>query len=115
MKDTVFLVITPRKVDRMAKTVPGTRADEIVVKLTVEVPPGRFRTPTVERHIIVEDWTDGTELGDLELRQDFITAEEAKLIVERRLARMAEVLREHGYLVSQDLGAGEEVPGDTGR
>lgn len=111
MKDTVFLVITPRKVDRMAKTVPSTRADEIVVKLIVEVPPGRFRTPTVERHVIIEDWTDGTELGDLDLRQSFITEAEAKLIVERRLARMAEVLREHGYLVSQDTATGDEVPG----
>jgi hypothetical protein len=110
MRDTVFLVISPRKVDRMAKTVPATRADEIVVKLVVEVPPGRFRTPTVERRIIVEDWTDGTELGDLELRQDFITAEEAKLIVERRLGRMAEVLREHGYSVSSDPVTGDEVP-----
>lgn len=110
MRDTVFLVITPRKVDRMAKTVPAIRSDEIVVKLTVEVPPGRFRTPTVERHVIIEDWTDGTELGDLELRQDFITEAEAKLIVERRLGRMAEVLREHGYLVSPDPVTGDEVP-----
>lgn len=111
MRDTIFLVITPRKVDRMAKSVPSTRNDEIVVKLTVEVPPGRFRTPTVERHIVIEDWTDGTELADLELRQDFITADEAKLIVERRLGQMAQVLREHGYSVSPDPVTGDEVPG----
>lgn len=110
MRDTVYLVITPRKVDRMAKSVPSTRADEIVVKLIVEVPPGRFRSPTVERHVIIEDWTDGTELADLELRQDFITAEEAKLIVERRLAQMAQVLREHGYTVSPDPATGDEAP-----
>jgi hypothetical protein len=110
VRDTVFLVITPRKVDRMAKTVPAVRADEIVVKLVVEVPPGRFRTPTVERHVVIEDWTDGTELGDLELRQDFITEAEAKLIVERRLSRMAEVLREHGYTVSPDPATGDEAP-----
>lgn len=109
MRDTVFLVLTPQRVDRMTKSVPSIHRDEIVVKLTVEVPPGRFRTPTVERHIMIEDWTDGTELGDLELRQDFITQAEAKLIVERRLARMAEVLREHGYSVSQDPATGDEA------
>jgi len=114
VKDTIYLVISPSKVERMTKNVPGTSRDEIVVKFTVEVPPGRFRSPTVERHVVVEDWTDGTEMGDLELRQDFITEAEAKLIVERRLSRMAEILREHGYSVSADPAAGEE-PGEPGR
>jgi hypothetical protein len=109
-RDTIYLVISPRKVERMTKTVPEMRHGEIVVKLVVEVPPGRFRTPTVERRIVIEDWADGTELGDLELRRDFITEAEAKLIVERRLAQMAEILRERGYSVTPGPAAGNEVP-----
>jgi hypothetical protein len=111
VKDVIYLVINPARVDRMTKTVPGTRYDEIAVKLVVEVPAGRFRSPTVERHVVVEDWANGTELGDLELRQDFITEAEAKLIVERRLAQMAGILREHGYSVSPDPATGDEAPG----
>jgi hypothetical protein len=110
MRDTIYLVMSPSGVERMTKRAPGTSHSEIVVKLTVEVPKDRFRSPTVERHIVIEDWADGTELADLELRQDFITEAEARLIVERRLSRMADVLREHGYLVSPDPATGGEVP-----
>jgi hypothetical protein len=113
VKDTIFLVITPRKVDRMTKTLPDTRHDEIVVKVVVEVPPGRFRTPTVERRIVVEDWTDGTELGDIRLEKDFITEDEAALIVQRRIARMAQILREHGAEVTWPPEGSEQKTEDS--
>lgn len=45
MKDVIWLVISPRRVERMTKAPPDVRRGEIAAKVTVEVPAGAFRPP----------------------------------------------------------------------
>lgn len=106
MREVVWLVISPERVERMTKRPPDVRRGEIAAKVTVEVPRTAFRPPVIERTLLIEDWRDGTELEDVRLSRDVITEEEAREIVGRRLARYADLLREHGATVSWE-GEGE--------
>lgn len=99
MKDVIFLVATRRGIAKMTKSLPQLRGDEIPVKLTVMIPESAFRTPVIEKTVEVGDWRSGTDLADVEFRQDIITEQEAALIRSRRLGRMREILEEQGYEV----------------
>ncbi len=109
MQDVIYLVVTPRKIERMTKSMPDTRRGEIVVKVMVEVPSGAFGPPVLEQRIVVEDWQQGIALDDLDLSSGIITQEEAALIRERRLMQMARVLADNGYVVTE---AGEQLAGE---
>ncbi len=85
MRETIFLVISRHKVERMTKSLPSLKRGEIPVKLVVEVADTAFREPVIERRVEVIDWRDGIEVGDIELKESFITEEEAALIRGRRL------------------------------
>ena len=112
MKDTVWLVATRNKIDRMTKGLPATDRGELAIKVNVTVPPGAFAPPVLEMALDVQDWRDGTELGDLDLKQGVITQQEADLIVQRRIAKMADILRERGAVVTWP--ATEETGEDDG-
>lgn len=101
MKEVIWLVVSARAVERMTKRMPATQRDEIAVKVYVEVPLGAFRPPVLERSLLVEDWRDGTELADLDLRQDVITQAEA------------EILRERGFEVTPPAEETEEGEDDA--
>jgi hypothetical protein len=100
MRDTIWLVISPERVEKMTKSPPDTTRGRIAVKVLVTVPASAFQPPVLQKELHVEDWRDGTELGDLDLRQDVITQAEADMIVQRRIARMADILRERGAVVT---------------
>lgn len=106
MKDVIWLVVSPSGVKRMTKRPPDVNRGEIAAKVTIEVPREAFRPPVVERTLVIEDWRDGTELEDVRLRKDVITEAEAGEIVQRRLARYADLLREHGATVTWEEPAG---------
>lgn len=110
MQDVIYLVVTPRRVERMTKSMPSTFKGEIVVKVVVEVPSGAFGPPVLEQRIVVEDWQQGIVLDDLDLRNGIIIQEEAPLIRERRLMQMARVLADNGYVVTE---AGEQLAGEN--
>lgn len=100
MKDKIYLVMTRRGVDRMTKRMPDPARDEVLVTLNVEMADGAFRPPTISQRIVIADPLDGLDLDrDVELRQDFITEEEAEVIRRRRMGRMREILEDHGYEV----------------
>jgi len=101
MKDVIYLVCNSEKVESMRKTLPDLRKGEICVKLTVEVDPKAFGSPTVEKKVYVEDWKRGIDLEDVEFRKNIITEEEAKMIREKRLERMEEILISQGYTVKK--------------
>lgn len=110
MREVIWLVITPDRVDRMTKRAPGVHRGEIAVKVTVEVPRTAFRPPVVERTLLIEDWRDGTELEDVRLAKDVITEAEAEEIIRQRLTRYANVLRERGATVTWAGEGKEEAP-----
>jgi L-ascorbate metabolism protein UlaG (beta-lactamase superfamily) len=99
MRETVYLVVSRHKVERMTKNLPELKRGEIPVKVIVTVADSAFREPVIVREIEVVDWRDGIEVGDLELKESFITEEEAQIIRERRLKKMAELLEANGYAV----------------
>ena len=110
MREVIYLVMNRRGVVKMTKSLVPVRSDEIVVKMTVTVPEGAFRPPVVEQSVIVEDWRDGADLEDVQFKRDIITAEEAGLIRERRVARMREILEQQGYkILSPDEPEGIET------
>lgn len=101
LRRTIYLVISRHGVERMTKNLPELRRGEIPVKLIMEVADTAFREPVIERRVEIVDWRDGIEVGDLELKESFITEEEAAVIRTRRLATMAELLEREGYEVTQ--------------
>lgn len=101
MKDTIFLVVTRRKVDRMTKSLPNLYSGEYVVKLEVDVSETAFREPTITRKIEIVDWREGIDLADVEFTEKFITPEEAELIKAKRLEKMKEILEGQGYKVER--------------
>ena len=89
-----------RGVQRMTKDLPSLYKSEIPIKLKLTVEPTAFREPVMEKSIVVEDWRAGVDIADVEFKETTITEEEARLIREQRLKRMAEVLEAQGYVVS---------------
>lgn len=112
MKDTIFLVASRNGVSRMTKSMPTLKRGEIPCKVEVLIQENAFREPVLVRKIEITDWREGIDVGsDLELRTNFITEEEADMIRARRLERMAAVLKEHGYGVTEPPAAEGEDHG----
>lgn len=101
MKETVYLVISPYKVERMTKNLPDVKRGEIPVKLMITVPKEAFSPPTLSQEVLVNDWRQGIDLGDVEFRQSVITPEEAETIRQNRLAKMRSVLEAQGYMITE--------------
>lgn len=56
MKDTIYLVVKSRGVDRMLKTrLPSLRGGELAIKLTVTVDDANFRSPLATASLDVPD------------------------------------------------------------
>lgn len=111
MKETIYLIVSGTKVERMVKTEPSLqqlKRGEIPVKLLVSVEPKAFRTPVVEKEVYVEDWREGVDIADVDFKRTAITKEEADLIRQRRLQLMAETLETQGYVVRKIEGVEEE-------
>lgn len=100
MKDTIYLVITRHKVDRMTKNLPQLYSGEFPVKLEVEVADSAFREPLITRKVEINDWREGVDLADVEFKESFITPDEAEIIKKRRLEKMKEILEDNGYEVA---------------
>lgn len=101
MKETIYLRVSRGKVEQMTKQFPTLRKGEIPVKLNVEVKPGAFTEPTIERSVVVEDWNHDIAVDDVLFEKSIITEKEAEIIRENRLQRMQEVLESHGYSVQK--------------
>lgn len=101
MKDTIYLICCKDKVEAMRKSMPVASRGQIVVKVVVEVKDKAFGTPTLEQKIVVDEWTKGIDLEDVELRQNIITKEEAEMIRQQRLEKMKQILKEQGYTVEK--------------
>lgn len=114
MREVIYLAVSPRKVERMTKSLPQLSRGEIPVKLIIEVDQAAFREPVIERHVQITDWREGIDLGDLDLRESVITEEEAQVIRDRRLARMRAVLEDHGYQVTQPITHAPDCEPDSG-
>lgn len=107
MKDVIYLRVSRRKVEAMTKSMPGLYKGDIPVKLTITVDDKAFREPVIEQTVEINDWQEGIDIADVELKQSVITPEEAALIRERRLDKMREILQENGYTVSKEDESGE--------
>lgn len=101
MKETIYLVVSKYKVERMTKNLPNIYRGEVVVKLNVSVTEKAFNPPTLDQQVIVDDWRDGIDLEDVEFRQNFITEDEAATIRAARLEKMRKILEGQGYSVSK--------------
>jgi hypothetical protein len=101
MRETIFLVVSRHHVERMTKTLPSLKRGEIPVKVIVTVDDTAFREPVIERKVDIVDWRDGIEISDLDLKESFITEEEAALIRKRRLEKMRELMEANGYEVTR--------------
>jgi hypothetical protein len=110
VKETIYLRVSPQRVEGMTKSLPSLNRGEIPVKLVVEVDPSAFREPVLERHVQVTDWREGIDIADIDLRESVITEAEAQMIRDRRLAQMRKILEEHGYEVT----AAEPQEGNAG-
>lgn len=101
MKDTIYLIVNKKKVERMTKTLPDARRGEIIVKAMIEVKDSCFGQATIPQEIYIDDWRDGIDLEDVEFRKNFITKEESDLIKKKRLDKMTEILQAQGYDITK--------------
>ena len=101
MKETIYLVVSKNKVERMTKTLPNLYRGEIPVKLSVEVDETAFREPVLERKVTINDWREGIDIADIEFRESIITEEEAEKIRQMRIDKMQQILTNHGYSVEK--------------
>lgn len=100
MKDVIYLVVNANQVVRMTKNLPSLKHGEVPIKISVSVNDDAFHLPTISREIIISDWQKNVRLNDLELRQNFITEEEAEMIKQKRLEAMQDILSNNGYIVT---------------
>ena len=102
MKETIYLVVSKNRVERMTKTLPSLYQGEIPVKLVVEVAETAFREPVLKRKVTIDDWHEGVDIADIEFRKNIITEEEAEKIQQMRLDKMQQILANHGYAVAKN-------------
>lgn len=110
MKDTIYLICTPKGVDRLVKTsrsAKDLRKNEIPVKMNLSIDDGNWRPPFVVKDVRVDRWDRGVDVSDPQFEGDFVTEEEAAMIRRSRLDKMRDILRNEGYEVS-DPGEDEE-------
>lgn len=101
MRETIFLIVAANKVERMAKNLPALRRGELPIKVTIDIKQDAFRTPTIDKEIIIDDWRDGIDMEDVEFNRNIITKQEAEDIKQKRLAKMQEILEQQGYTVTK--------------
>ena len=104
MTDTIYLIITPNKVDRMVKTERSALdlyKNEIAVKLNIHVDAENWTRPFIEKEISVERYDKGIELQDIHFNDEFVTEEEAQLIRQSRLDKMRAILESEGYTINK--------------
>jgi hypothetical protein len=89
MKETIYLVASPYKVERMTKNLPALTRGEIPVRQTRTVDEKAFREPVISKEVYINDWRDGVDMGDVEFQESVITEEEAEMIRQRRLEKNA--------------------------
>lgn len=111
MREVIYLVVSPSKVERMTKRLPELARGEIPVKLVVEVAPAAFHEPVLERHVVIEDWREGLDLADVDFRETFITEAEAEQIRQQRVAKMAELLEDRGWKLTPPEPGEPDDPG----
>lgn len=99
MKDTIYLVATRTKIDRMTKSLPGVQRDEVLVKVEIEISPDAFKPPVVVQKVVINDWRDGIDIEDVQFKGGVITPDEAEVIRQRRLAKMRSILEQQGFTV----------------
>ena len=75
----------------MTENPPSLYEGGIRIELQLTVEPTTSREPLIEKSIVVENWRAGVDIADVEVKETTIT-EEAQLVREQRLKRMAEVL-----------------------
>lgn len=102
MREVIYLVVNRNKVERMTKNLPSLGRGEIPVKVSVTIEDTAFRTPVIEKEVYVEDWREGIDMADVDFNGLAITEEEVKVIRERRLAKMKEILESQGYSVEKE-------------
>ena len=79
MREPIYLIVDRNKVVRMVKTLGSLAKGQIPIKLTVEVKPAAFREPTIEREVIVDDWSTGIDISDVTFEKNIITEKEAEI------------------------------------
>lgn len=101
MRETIFLIATATKVERMTKNLPSLKRGELPIKVTIDIKQGAFRTPTIDKEIIIDDWREGIDMDDVEFNRNIITKQEAEDIKQKRLAKMQEILEGQGFTVTK--------------
>lgn len=101
MKEVIYLRVSKTKVEGMTKNLPNLYQGEIPVKIEIEIKPEAFREPVIAKSIVIEDWREGMDIGDVDLKEPFITEKEADLIRKQRRATQVAQLRALGYKIEE--------------
>jgi hypothetical protein len=111
VRDLVYLVFTRHNVVRMTKKTPALARGEFYTKLQFTALDGVFREPVLETSVVIEDWREGLDIGDVELKEGTITATEADMIRKAREEAMIRALADRGYtVIGPEAGENEDEP-----
>ena len=100
MKQTIYLVADRYGVKRMTKSLPSMGRGEIPIKLDIEVADTAYREPVITKKVVIEDWREGIDFGDVELTESTITESEAQLIRDARMKALTATLEAKGYKIT---------------
>lgn len=100
MEDVIYLVMDQAGVRRMTKSPPDTKRGEMFTRLEITVAPSAFRPPVLTRKVVITDWREGMDLPDPQIRDGWITEEEAAVIRAKREQALVGMVRDLGYDVT---------------
>lgn len=109
IKQSIFLIINNRGVQRMTKTLPGLARGEHVVKVDIEIKPEAFRDPILTKEIVISDWRRGIDISDVDFKLPYISEQEAEKIRADRLEKTIASLKEQGYTIQKPEGTDEST------
>lgn len=101
MKDTIYLIVDQRGVQSMRKSFTGTKRGEVCIKLNVEVEKKAFEPPVLEQSVYVADWRDNVDIEDVQFNRNVITQEEAEMVKQKRIEKMATILESQGFTITR--------------
>lgn len=102
MKDTIYLIVARNGVQGYRKSPVAVSRGEALVKINIEMPTDAFTPPTLEQTVVINSWSNGIDMEDVQFNNNIITEEEASLVRVKRVEKMKTILESQGYTITKE-------------
>lgn len=109
MKDTIYLILDRNGVKGLRKSLVDVKRGEVCAKFNITMPDTAFRPSVLEQNVAIDEWHNGIDIEDVKFEKHVITEEEAEVIRQARLQKMAAILESQGFTITKEE---DDVQGD---